>query len=85
MRIIRVSGCHDCEYPDEEYLPPYIPCTHPDSPKDFNICHFIEAKSLPDNCPLEKVDVAYHFVDRKRERESYILKGGDARAGRIHK
>ena len=55
MKIIRVSGCHDCNYPDSEFLPPYIPCTHPDSPNNFNICHFIESKSLPDNCSLEEM------------------------------
>lgn len=57
MRIIRVSGCDDCKYP-EEWKPGKAwsyKCNHPDMwGKGFMIGSYMKSETLPDNCPLEK-------------------------------
>jgi hypothetical protein len=57
MRIIRVSGCHDCEpYAKWANLDDRI-CLHPKRPDGLSdINSFVKNKTLPDNCPLEEVE-----------------------------
>lgn len=55
MRIIRVSGCHDCEYPFYTELIKHNRCKKLTQLRIYDfIDKYIESKTLPDNCPLEK-------------------------------
>ncbi len=59
MRIIRVSGCHDCP-PDNKLmvLDEYLGCKKIAIGERggfyLNIEKYMESKTLPDNCPLEE-------------------------------
>ncbi len=57
MKIIRVSGCHDCipyakECKSDEII--YYYCDHP-SWLPFYIGEHMNTKTLPNYCPLEDV------------------------------
>ena len=57
-RAIRISGCHDCVYPEEQTYTGELEmyCMHPDIMainKYLCVDKYIDTKTLPDNCPLE--------------------------------
>ena len=54
-RIIKVSGCHEC--PNKHYGMDSINCSKVIlNEKDYiNIDRYVKDKSLPDNCPLERI------------------------------
>ncbi len=53
MKILRVSGCHDCSYKFSVVTAlPNIYCGHPKM-NDMIITEYVDTKSLPDECQLE--------------------------------
>ncbi|KKK55599.1 hypothetical protein LCGC14_3072940, partial [marine sediment metagenome] len=54
MKIIRVSGCHDCTYKGDGSLPDkdFWRCLHKDNYWS-EITIYVIGKTLPGNCPLE--------------------------------
>lgn len=57
MKVIRVTGCHDC---DKKYVmkgtyPLKVFCHHPDIKSDNDIVDYYMSKTLPDNCPLDEI------------------------------
>ena len=55
MKVIRVSGCHDCTYKGDGSLPDedFWRCLHRDN-YWAEITIYVIDKTLPDNCPLEE-------------------------------
>ncbi len=62
MRIIRITGCHDCD-PYKNYG------TYCGKDRAISIHYHVFHKTLPDNCPLEKMskNAAFDFLDDKGE------------------
>lgn len=62
MRIIRVSGCHDCDRCDKDTLTCNEMILKANIDKDYvlidwgHITKYYRTKTLPNNCPLEEVD-----------------------------
>ncbi|KKK64349.1 hypothetical protein LCGC14_2985080 [marine sediment metagenome] len=58
MRIIRISGCHDCD-PYKNYG------TYCGKDRAISIHYHVFHKTLPDNCPLEEFtkNEAFDFLD----------------------
>ncbi len=59
MKIIRVNGCHDCGAYAEDVGVCGVRCNHPDTPNYYNVTEYYYSKTLPDNCPLEEINVEH--------------------------
>lgn len=62
-RIIRVNGCHECDKKgsSQQFLKSggittLYWCPFPNIVTDDHVTDFVINKTLPDNCPLEKVE-----------------------------
>ncbi len=51
QRIIRVTGCNDCPYDRDRHCELLIV-----EGEDDRIHKYVTDKTLPDNCPLEKIE-----------------------------
>lgn len=81
MRIIRVSGCHECvpyakEVKGRDNEPLYYCCVHPEigikaGQSPFFIGGYIDNKTLPDYCPLEE---DFGFTEKELEKARVFLK-----------
>ena len=62
IRIIRITGCHDC-VPYKNYG------TYCGKDRAISIHYHVFHKTLPDNCPLEKMskNAAFDFLDDEGE------------------
>ncbi len=54
MRIIRISGCHDCDCKHRNPTNDRWTCNYPPYTDVFNL---VEVERLPDNCLLEEEKV----------------------------
>ncbi len=68
VRIIRVSGCHDCWHCKSSFMVNDFYCKK----IKMSVDKYVETKTLPDNCPLEKIPktgfgASFDFLDDEGE------------------